>query len=203
MVNSEIFKGYYDCLDKALDIVALEKVHVFVFCRRKDVHSVSIVIRNNSEEDRELIDELAGFKIPRHLYQTPNGGRVGLIGLDLVDDIKDKEHVRLYVSQNHNWQPGAIEWLYGVGYYISKTGEVIGKKNYHANTQTSILNIDYFDDSDNLINNDKELLCDPQDYEMWGGPRGLFDTVLKNKLSYSVSRKEEKDQGYLLVSLSG
>ena len=198
-MDSQIFRGYYACLDRALDIVPLDKVYLFNFTRRKDVHSVSIALRNNSEEDRELIDQLAGFKVSRHLYEY-DGGRVGVIGLDLVDH--ETDYVRVYASQHHNWQPGSTEWLYAAGYYLDKSGKVLGKKEYRANTNTGILNIDYFDESDSLINNDKEILCDPEDYKVWNGPRGLFDAIKQHNLRYSLNKKTEKDQAYFLVSPS-
>ena len=51
-MDSNIFKGYYDILDEALDIFPLETQTTLEFVRRKEEHSVVIYIRNNSEEVR-------------------------------------------------------------------------------------------------------------------------------------------------------
>ena len=70
-------------LDKALDIFHLETIWGIQFTRREEVHSVTIVILNNSEEIRESIDNFLGFKVPRELYQTSGEGtRCGLVAFE-------------------------------------------------------------------------------------------------------------------------
>lgn len=199
-MNSSIFKGYYKSLDKALDIINIEKVYAFVFCRRENVHTVTVVLHNHSEEEQKVIDELAGFEIPKHLYLTAddNDNTVGLIGLDLTEENQD--YVRLYVSDKSSRRNGNEKsFLYGVGYYLNKSGEVLGKKDYNADLEKNTLNIDYYDSNNNNINFDKETIADPENHEVWGGSKELFDAVKKAGLRYNIASKDKKDQGYFLV----
>ena len=79
MVDSNIFRGYYDILDEALDIFPISTQTTLEFVRRQDTHSVVIYIRNGTEEIREDIDNFVGkygFSIPRRLYEPgPEGTR--------------------------------------------------------------------------------------------------------------------------------
>ena len=196
-MNADIFRGYYDRLDEALDLISINSVWAFVFCRRQDVHTVTLVLKNNSDVERDALDKLAGIEIPRHLYDNPNGGRVGIIGLDLAD--KDQEFIRLYTryKTKEEQDPNSKQFLYGTGYYLDKTGEVLGTKYYNADLDAGILDIDYFDQNDNNVNKDREIMT--MDYETWGGPKALYDAVVKEKLRYNIGCKEKKDQGYFLV----
>jgi len=124
MVDSNIFRGYYDILDEALDIFPISILTTLEFVRRKDVHSVVIYIRNNSEEIRQDIDtflEKYGFSVPRRLYETgPEGTRTGLIAIDLGTLTTD--NLRLYVTTTHNKPTDNLgkEWHWGTGYYLDK-----------------------------------------------------------------------------------
>jgi hypothetical protein len=194
-MNSNIFKGYYKSLDKALDMIPLEKVHAFIFCRRQEIHTVAVIIYNHSDEERKYIDELAGFEIPKHLYSAGEGKRVGIIGLDLPEENND--FVRLYVSDKKAWRETDDDFLYGIGYYLNKNGEVLGKKDYYANLKTGLLNVDYYDAEGNSVDHVKEKVLD--NYDVWNGPIGLFDAVKSGGFKYSIGYKDKKDQGYFLV----
>jgi hypothetical protein len=199
-MNSDVFKGYYKSLDKALDIINIEKVYAFVFCRRENVHTVTIVLHNHSIEEQKIIDQLAGFEIPKHLYLTAddNENTVGLIGLDLTEENQD--YLRIYVSDKSSRRNiNETSFLYGVGYYLNKNGEVLGKKDYNANLETRSLDIDYYDSNNNKINHDGESIADPENYEIWGGSKELFGAVKNAGFKYNIASKNKKDQGYFLV----
>lgn len=192
--DSKLFKGYYSFLDEALDKVPYDKIWRFLFTRRKNTYSVTLAIYNRSEEDRELIDELIGFKLPRHFYDTPTG-KVGKIGIDL--GAIGSDHMRIYVSQSHN-RDGSNKFIDGVGYYIDNTGEVLGRKDYIVNIPEGCMDTEYYDAEGNHIKSDREIPSD--DYSVWNGPKDLVDLANKYNLKYSFSHKEGKDQGYFLLS---
>jgi hypothetical protein len=197
MIDVNIFKGYYPNLDKALDMFSLEDIWGIQFSRREKVHSVTIVVKNNSEEIREYIDELAGFKVSRELYETNGEGtRCGLIAIDLGGCGTDL--LRLYVSTFHNNSTKDKErWLYGIGYYLDKEGNVTGKKHYTADVPNKTMEVDYFDEEGNKISDDAELLTD--DWTVWGGPKEIYDAVNKYKIMHQLGYKVKKDQAYFLV----
>lgn len=199
-MNRNLFRGYYRGLDKALDIISsLDQVHSFIFCRRNKVHTAAVMIFNHSEKERGWIDQLAGFEIPKHLYERDDGCRVGIIGLDIPE--KKQDFVRLYVSDKREWRNDSNVFLYGIGYYINSNGEVLGKKNYYADLDSGLLNVDYYDSNGDATDHLEEHVADPEDYESWGGPKALFDLVKENGLQYTIGFKDKakKDQSYFLV----
>lgn len=206
MVDSNIFRGYYDILDEALDIFPISIQTTLEFVRRQDTHSVVIYIRNNSEEIRKDIDNFVGkygFSIPRRLYEPgPEGTRTGLIAIDL--GTLSTESLRIYVTTTHN-KPADLgtEWHWGNGYYLNKQGNVLGKKHYHINLKLRTMKVDYFDSEDNLeaSGTDHENITD--DWKIWGGPEELYNDVVKSGLGYSFGHKTKKDQGYFVVALPG
>jgi|DEB0MinimDraft_10_1074344.scaffolds.fasta_scaffold17967_2 hypothetical protein len=208
MVDSNIFRGYYDILDEALDIFPISILTTLEFVRRKDVHSVVIYIRNNSEEIRQDIDtflEKYGFSVPRRLYETgPEGTRTGLIAIDLGTLTTD--NLRLYVTTTHNKPTDNLgkEWHWGTGYYLDKQGNVLGKKHYHMNLKQRIMKIDYFDSENNLKSSGTDYEHITDDWTVWGGPEALYNIVKdRTDISHQFCHKTEKDQGYFIVSIPG
>ena len=196
-VTSDLFKGYYENLDKALDIFPLETIWGIQFSRREEVHSVTIVLHNKSEEIRESIDNFLGFKVDRKLYQTGGEGtRCGLVAFDL--GAIGTDNLRFYVNTAHNnSNKDQDRWLYGIGYYLDKEGNVLGKKNYTASISSRTMEVDYFDTEDNKLSDDVELLTD--DWTVWNGPKELYDMVNKYKMMHQLGHKTKKDQAYFLV----
>ena len=205
-MDSNIFKGYYDILDEALDIFPLETQTTLEFVRRKEEHSVVIYIRNNSEEVRESIDSFVGkygFNVPRELYETGPGLRTGLIAIDLGTLATNNLRIYITTTNNRPTDPALFEekWLWGIGYYLDKIGNIVGKKHYNSVMKSKTMEIDYFDENDDLISSaaDSENITD--DWTKWGGPKSLYDAVRKEGLHYQIAHKNKKDKGYFIVSL--
>ena len=196
-VTKDLFRGYYKNLDEALDKFDLSDIWAIQFSRKEKVFSVNLVLRNTSEEIREHIDELVGFKVDRTLYQTAGEGtRCGLIALDL--GALKTDFLRIYVSTFHN-NPNKDKdkWLYGYGYYLDSKGNILGKKHYNADTTAKAMHVDYFDNNGDKVFDDTELLT--EDWTVWGGPKELYDMVNKYRMMHQLGHKVKKDQAYFLV----
>ena len=206
-MDSNIFKGYYDALDEALDIFPLEMQTTLEFVRRGTTHSAVIYIRNHSEEIRKSIDSFLskyGFTVPRNLYEPgPEGSRTGLIAIDL--GTLNDDNLRIYVTTNHN-KPEDInntEWLWGIGYYLDREGNVAGKKHYSVNPTELNMKVDYFDSEGNVITSAGDIETISEDWTVWGGSESLYNAVKAAEFPCTISYKHKKDQGYFIVSLSG
>ena len=204
-MNSNIFKGYYDTLDEALDIFPLEMQTTLEFVRRGTKHSAVIYIRNDSEEIRKLIDTFLGkygFTVPRNLYEPgPPGTRTGLIAIDL--GTLNDDNLRIYVTTTHNKpaNPDNTQWLWGIGYYLDREGNVAGKKHYNANIAEKTMEVEYFDSEGNVITSAGDVETISDDWTVWGGSESLYNSVKEAGLVYKISHKSKKDQGYFIVSL--
>lgn len=202
--DPNIFKGYYEILDEALELFPLETLTTLEFVRRQNTHSAVIYIRNDSEETRVDIDNFLGkygFSVPRRLYEPgPKGTRTGLIAIDLGTLTTD--NLRLYVTTTHN-KPNDLneEYLWGVGYYLDNQGNVLGKKHYNTNLSERIMRVDYFDSEDILVSSGTDTESVTEDWTVWGGPKPLYDAVKENNFPHQFSSKTKKDQGYFIVSI--
>jgi len=203
-LTTDSFRGYYDILDKALDIFPLEVQCSIEFARRGEEHSPVIYIRNDSEEIRKSIDNFLGeygFTIPRKLYEPGHEGtRTGLIAIDLSTVTTD--NLRLYVTTAHN-NPNndKLEWLWGIGYYLDKSGNVLGKKHYNINLSGPNMKVHYFDAEGNLVSSATETETITDDWKVWGGSEQLYNMVKENNLVHQFAVKSKKDQAYFIVSL--
>lgn len=204
IMDSNIFKGYYEILDEALEVFPLETLTTLEFVRRQSTHSPVIYIRNNSEEIRVNIDNFLGkygFSVPRRLYEPgPEGTRTGLIAIDLGTLATDR--LRLYVTTTHN-KPDDIneEYIWGIGYYLDNQGNVLGKKHYNTNFPERTMRVDYFDSEDALVSSKTDVENITEDWTVWGGPKPLYNAVKENNLQHQFGSKTEKDQGYFVVSI--
>lgn len=191
-MNFDLLRGFYPALDNALDKIPHNKIWVIFFSRREDKYSVTVAIRNHSEEDRKLIDDLAGMEVPKDLYLTETG-QCGKIGIEVTGI--GSGNLRLYVSHNHNLNRN--NFLQGCGYYLDNDGKVIGRKDYQANLQEVCYDVEYFDTNDNLVDTDKEI---PGVYSDWNGPQELVKIAEQNGIEHIFTRKQNKDQAYFIMN---
>ena len=189
-MNFDLLRGFYPMLDVALDKIPHKKIWTIFFSRREEEHSVTIAIHNQSEEDRLLIDELVGFKVPRHLYQTEHGW-VGKIGVDVCGIGTDK--LRLYVNRNKYTDGNFLE---GIGYYLSKDGKVIGKKDYVNNVEEVCYDVTYYDENNKVVDADKEIITTQKD---WNGSEKLVEIAKKQEVECVFTKKKNKDQAYFIM----
>lgn len=207
IMDPNIFRGYYDTLDEALEVFPLEVQTTLEFVRRGDKHSAVIYIRNDGEETMKSIDDFLGkygFTVPRNLYSPgPEGTRTGLIAIDL--GTLDTDSLRIYVTTTHNKPKDPKDygekWHWGTGYYLNKTGDVLGKKHYNIELSSKTVYVDYFDAEDNIISSSSDSEHVTDDWKVWGGPEDLYNAVKENNLDYVIAHKTKKDQGYFMVSL--
>lgn len=192
-MSLDFLRGFYPELDKALDIIPHDNIWVIFFARREDKYSVAVGIYNRSENDRRLMDEVAGMKIPRRLYETKDGW-AGKIGIELTGI--GSNNLRMYVSRAGKVDQG--ELLQGVGYYLNNNCEIVGKKNYLANIDNTRYDIEYYDSEDALNDTEREV---PALYDDWNGPKELFETVKFHNVKYIFTKKESKDQAYFVLNL--
>jgi len=192
-MNYNLLRGFYPALDAALDKIPHEKIWVIFFARREDKYSVTVAIHNHSEEDRKLIDDLAGITIPRDIYLT-TAGQCGKIGIEVTGIHTD--NLRLYVNQKHDHLT-QNNFLQGYGYYLNKSGTIIGKKEYRANVIEVCYDVDYYDTENNLIDKDKEI---PGNYSDWNGPEELVTIAKNNNVQHIFTRKVSKDQAYFIMN---
>lgn len=192
-MDYNLLRGFYPALDDALNKIPHNKIWIIFFARREDKYSVTVAIHNHGEEDRKLIDDLAGFKIPRDLYLT-TAGQCGKIGIEVTSINTD--NLRIYVNQKHD-HTTQNNFLQGYGYYLDKTGSVIGKKEYLADVKEVCYNVDYYDAENNLVDKDKEI---PADYSDWHGPEELVTIARNNKVEHIFTKKENKNQAYFIMN---
>jgi hypothetical protein len=192
-MNYNLLRGFYPALDAVLDKIPHEKIWVIFFARREDKYSVTVAIHNHSEEDRKLIDDLAGIKIPRDIYLT-TAGQCGKIGIEVTGINTD--NLRLYVNQKHD-HLAENNFLQGFGYYLNKSGDIIGKKEYRANVKEICYDVDYYDAENNLVDKDREV---PGNYSDWNGPKELVTIAQNNNVQHIFTRKESKDQAYFIMN---
>jgi hypothetical protein len=192
-MDYNLLRGFYPALDAALDKIPHEKIWVIFFARREDKYSVTVAIHNHSEEDRKLIDDLAGITIPRDIYLT-TAGQCGKIGIEVTGIHTD--NLRLYVNQKHDHLT-QNNFLQGYGYYLNKSGTIIGKKEYRANVIEVCYDVDYYDTENNLIDKDKEI---PGNYSDWNGPEELVTIAKNNNVQHIFTRKVSKDQAYFIMN---
>lgn len=191
-MNYNLLRGFYPELDNALDKIPHEKIWLIFFSKREDKYSVTVAIHNKCEEDRELIDELAGIKIPRHLYET-SAGQCGKIGIELTG--ANTDNLRIYVNKSTP-RTTIDNFLQGYGYYINKNSSVIGKKEYFVNVKDACYDVTYYDANNNLVNSDKEIQAN---YSDWGGPKELVTIAEKNNVKCVFTKKENKNQAYFIM----
>lgn len=192
-MNYNLLRGFYPALDAALDKIPHEKIWVIFFARREDKYSVTVAIHNHSEEDRKLIDDLAGITIPRDIYLT-TAGQCGKIGIEVTGIHTD--NLRLYVNQKHDHLT-QNNFLQGYGYYLNKSGAIIGKKEYRANVAEVCYDVDYYDAENNLVDKDKEI---PGNYSDWAGPEELVTIAKNNNVQHIFTKKVSKDQAYFIMN---
>ena len=192
-MNFNLLRGFYPALDAALDKIPHEKIWLIFFARREDKYSVTVAIYNQSEEDRLLIDDLAGIKIPRDLYLT-TAGQCGKIGIEVTG--VNTDNLRLYVNKTPDYD-AVNNFLQGYGYYLDKNGLVTGKKEYIADIVKVCYDVAYYDAANHLVDSDKEIKAN---YSDWGGPKELLDIAEKNNVSYVFTKKENKNQAYFIMN---
>lgn len=193
-MNYNLLRGFYPELDKALDKIPHEKIWLIFFAKREDKYSVTVAIHNKSEEDRMLIDDLAGIKIPRHLYKTTEG-QCGKIGIEVTG--ANTDNLRLYVN-TVPVRTTIDNFLHGCGYYINSNGLVTGKKEYTINVKELCYDVNYYDTDNNLVDTDKEI---PAVYSDWGGPKELVAIAENNNIGCIFTKKENKNQAYFIMNL--
>lgn len=194
-MNFDLLRGFYPALDNALDKIPNEKIWVIFFARREDKYSVTIAIDNRCEEDRELLDDLAGIKIPRDIYLTENG-QCGKIGIEVTS--ANTNNLRLYVSRNPNSAGQDKNMiLSGYGYYLDTDANVIGTKRYTLNVKEICYDVDYYDSNNDLVDKDKEI---PANYSAWNGPEELVKIAKDNNIEHIFTKKENKDQAYFIMN---
>lgn len=192
-MNYNLLRGFYPELDNALDKIPHEKIWLIFFSKREDKYSVTVAIHNRSEEDRELIDELAGIKIPREIYLT-TAGQCGKIGIELTG--ANTDNLRVYVNRAIA-RTSVDNFLHGYGYYINKNGVVTGKKEYVVNVKKVCYDVSYYDANNNLMETDKEI---PANYSDWGGPAELVAIAENNNIKCIFTKKENKNQAYFIMN---
>lgn len=192
-MNYNLLRGFYPELDNALDKIPHEKIWLIFFSKRKNKYSVTVAIHNKSEEDRELIDELAGIKIPKEIYLTTEG-HCGKIGIELTG--ANTNNLRVYVNKAIQ-RTSVDNFLHGYGYYINKNGVVTGKKEYVVNVKEVCYDVAYYDANNNLIETDKEI---PANYSDWGGPAELVAIAENNNIKCVFRKKENKNQAYFIMN---
>ena len=95
-INFNIFEGYYSSLDKALEQIPHSKIRSIIFPRRKDIHSVCLVLTRHSEEDEKIFEKLIGVELDEEFYETPHGS-VGSLFVDL--ESIGTSQLRIYKDQ--------------------------------------------------------------------------------------------------------
>lgn len=187
-------KGFYPELDRAIDLVPEDRCWRLLFTRRGDKMHVTFAIYVSSDDDVTLFEELCGFSLPEGIYSTPNG-RICHIGVDLT--ALNENSCRVYT---HDINTNGSKEIEGCGYYINtNTGEVLGSKIYWRNHEAECFEVDYYDTEFNLIDENKEVFNTDQDF--WGGPNEIVDLAKSIDATYTFSRKENKDQAYLLMGI--
>jgi hypothetical protein len=192
-MNFNLLRGFYPELDNALDKIPHEKIWLIFFARREDKYSVTVAIYNRSEEDRILIDDLAGIKIPRDLYLT-TAGQCGKIGIEVTGSNTD--NLRIYVNTTPDYT-AVNNFLQGYGYYLDKNGDVTGKKQYTADIVKVCYDVAYYNAANNLVDTDREV---PANYSDWNGPKELVTIAKENNVECVFTKKENKNQAYFIMN---
>ena len=198
MNYAELFKGFFPDLDRALDIVPADRVKLIGFNRRENEHSVSFVMMHGLPSDRVFFENLIGFNLPDDFYETPTG-QVGVLCVDLSSI--GTNMIRIYHNCPQN-NPKNIEdeWVENIGYYLDENKKVIGKKKYIRSWKDRCYYIDYYDENDNLVRSrevENEGIA-----EDWNGNFEILNICKENNIPYIFSKKNGKDQGYLIVNVS-
>jgi hypothetical protein len=192
-MNYNLLRGFYPELDNALDKIPHEKIWLIFFARREDKYAVTVAIHNKSEEDRMIIDDLAGIKIPRHIYSTTEG-QCGKIGIEVTG--VNTDNLRLYVNKAIP-RTAVDNFLQGYGYYVNNNGSVIGKKEYSVNVKSVCYDVTYYAADNIIVETDKEI---PASYSDWGGPKELVTIAEKNNVKCVFTKKENKNQAYFIMN---
>jgi hypothetical protein len=192
-MNYNLLRGFYPELDNALDKIPHEKIWLIFFARREDKYAVTVAIHNKSEEDRMIIDDLAGIKIPRHIYSTTEG-QCGKIGIEVTG--VNTDNLRLYVNKAIP-RTAVDNFLQGYGYYVNNNGSVIGKKEYSVNVKSVCYDVTYYAADNTIVETDKEI---PASYSDWGGPKELVTIAEKNNVKCVFTKKENKNQAYFIMN---
>jgi len=187
-------KGFYPELDRAIDIVPEDRAWRFLFTRRGEKMHVTCAIHVNSDDDIALFEKLCGFSLSKDIYETMNG-RTPHIGVDLTA-LQDKS-CRIYVHDINTTGSKEIE---ACGFYVNpQNGEVLGSKIYWRNHEAECFEVEYYDTEFNLIDENKEVFN--TDQEFWNGPSEIVDLARSINARYTFSRKENKDQAYLIMGI--
>lgn len=189
-INFDIFKGYYSSLDKVLEQIPHNKIRSIIFTRRKNIHSVCLVLSRQSEEDEKIFEKLIGVELNEEFYETPHG-YVGSLFVDL--ESIGTSQLRIYKDQRFSGSKFQIK-----GYYLNENKKIICKKTYALNSTNgkNSLIIKYYNENNNLIDTQTES---DGNFEDWNGSQELFEAVENNNLEYSFMKKDTKDQGYFIV----
>ena len=199
-------KGFSQKLDEVLDWYPHERIHSLGFTRRGDDHSVCFIARfskgpANGHDDEANFEKLCGIDFgPDWYQQTTNDSEnwISLVGVDLESIGTNK--VRVYKNQpsSNPHDGGKTEWLEHVAYYIdSSTGEVTGTKEYWRGDNNMCYYINYYDQNGPVAMRQREVAATKED---WDGSEELLQIVEEENFRYVFTKKESKDQAYLIVS---
>lgn len=213
MGYAKLFRGFFSELDRALDIVPEDSIKLIGFNRRESEHTVSFVMHYRRPEDRTYFEELINHKLDDSFYETPTGN-VSVLCVDLASIGTD--FLRIYHDAPHNKSADSIreihnvpsstevspqnyEFIENVGYYMDKYHNIIGTKHYIRSFKDKCYYIDYFDANGNKIK-DREIENEGTQLD-WNGNPQILDVCIKNNIPYIFSKKNGKDQGYLIVNI--
>lgn len=201
-------RGFYDSLDNALDVVPHEQFRQIIFTRRKQVHTCNIVLRHQSEEDKENFEKLINYNVWDDFYRTPQGN-VSALFVDL--ESIGSECLRIYNNQPHNTPHKTIEEQYDLknfpefvelnGYYINTESnglDILGTKEYIVSMKDFCHKVKYYDKDGNFIKEDRDVIAA---YEDWNGPKEIYDIAVKEGLPRSFLKKAYKDNGYFIIGV--
>lgn len=192
----ERFKGFYEALDRALDLVPHDRIESLVFTRRDDLHTCALIMKHQFSSDREIFEKLIKLELEDEFYTTPTGF-IAYMCADL--ESIDTDRLRLYKNQPQN-VPNNLEddWMEATASYVdTQTGETLGTKTYLRSVKDKCYYIDYYDKDNNLVaEKQKEF---EGTYEDWNGPKEIVDIAIEEDMPYVFARKESKDQGYLII----
>jgi hypothetical protein len=173
----EKFKKYSPLIGKLNDEIK-SNICELIFCMRDNKLSTVIGLKN-----KHSFLSLVGV-IPFEIHNI-NSNRYFV---DL-ESIGSSDYMRVYVDDADN---SKLKY----GYYIVN-GILLEKKVYKNTSDRYTLNIDRYDNTNNLISeNEVEVECTKDD---WFGPRGLIEISEKYKLKTNFLKKISKSQCYLRV----
>lgn len=173
------FYGYSAELD-GLPETTKSNLSSIIFSVRKSILSVCAV----TKDKQTFIKMSSGFVLPKEVFD----GEVVKWGIDL--ESANSDTIRVYSSFLKK-SPIRI-----IGLYLDKSGNILEKKLYKTDTQTSLL-IDRYDSNGNLVSgNEMESVCNESE---WTGPKELVKIVKRAGYEHTFMKKNNKDQTYLVI----